>query len=467
MALRRAAGTALLLVWASQGGPASATTPAELWRGVGLPFDLVSERLTRANCGRDRAHFEACLIAWATVAAAHDPPLLPIPAAGPAPDAGAAPPCATGRFRAVACRPAPGPDAGAFHLEARAAREFAVVDAWATRLGGAANAAGAALPAVDFEGLTQWLRDRIVSPENESWLTARGVSAYLRRVLDPHTAIAPYAAIESSLHRAPRGIPRLRPGLQNSSVTGRRRFAHGVRLGWIEIPSIDDAACVAVSSAILDPGWENVQGLVLDLRGNAGGVADQAACIADLFLPKGTPILRLEPLVPEFPASDYTARGPALSNVPLVLLIDAGTASGAEVIAAALQARGRAWVVGRRSFGKGTYQRAAPWSEHPDVVYYETVARLTIPPGYEFQIHGVLPDFEPLATPAPGVLREENAYVNPIPPLHPPVPRRTSPALEACVAAGTELAPPPAGELAEHLLWCAVSGSSRAKGERP
>jgi len=444
-ALGRAA--ALVLALAGQSVSTRAASPTQVWQAVDLPFDLASKRLTRANCARSRSHFEACLIALATLAANHDPPLLPVPARLP------------GAYGPVEWRPAAGREAGSFYLEGRAQREFAVAAAWTPRLD-ATEASRETFPQLDFEGLTQWLRATLVSPDNESWLTARVVSAYLRRVLDPHTAIAPYAAIESSLHRAPRGIPRFRPGIQSSSVTGGRRYAHGVRLGWIEIPLLDDAVCVAVSSALLDPSWQDVQALVLDLRGNAGGVADQAACIADLFLPEGTPILHLEPLVADFPARDHTARSPALSDVPLAVLIDAGTASGAEAIAAALQAQRRALVVGARSFGKGTYQKAAPWSEHPDVVYYRTVARLTIPPGYEFQVHGVHPDFEAWEPPERTVLREENAYLNPIPPLHPPVPRRAPAALQACLDSLTALAPPPAEQLAEHLLWCAISGTS-------
>jgi len=386
------------------------------------------------------------LIAVATLAAAHDPPLLPVPAEVP------------GRFGALAWKELAGdPEASAFDLEARAKREFAVVAAWRPRN---PPDPGRSLPALDFEAVVAWLREAVVNPDNESILTARVVSAHLRRALDPHTAIAPYASIAKSLHRAPLGTPHFQP--QGPSVTRRRRFAHGLRLGWIRIELIDDAACVAVSSALLDPSWADVQGLVLDLRGNAGGVADQAACIAGLFLDAGTPILRLEPMVPDFAPRALTARSAALSSLPLVVLIDAGTASGAEVIAGALQAQRRAFVVGARSFGKGTYQQASPWSEHAEVVYYRTVARLVVPPGFEFQVHGVRPDFEGPA-PRRSPLREADAYVNPIPARYPPLPQYAPRALRDCLARTSQLSPLPTDQLAESLLWCRISGSSGAE----
>ena len=137
-----------------------------------------------------------------------------------------------------------------------------------------------------------------------------------------------------------------------------------------------------------------------------------------------------------------------------------------QVLLDALQTTGRGLVVGARTFGKGTYQEAAPWAEHPDVVYYRTTARLVVGAGYEFQMHGVLPDLpapEVSAAPEAPVFREDNAYVNPIPAAHPPVPPRRTTAIEACVegrraesgASGGD----PTVAAARRALWCWLSGT--------
>lgn len=416
---------------------------AKAWREVALPWSLLTTQLMDTRCDDDRDAFEACLLALGEIAASHDPPLLPIPDP-------AAP-------HAIAWREGETPsNSRRYAFSERVAREFEIVRLWRHR----------ETRALDVASALRHLRNTTVNAENESSLVARAIGALLRRSVDPHTAIAPYPAVDRAYRRDPVG-PRLddrfrqNPRDPAERVRAEQLFERGYRFGRIQLPFVDDAACADVSEALAYLSWRKIEGLILDLRGNAGGVANEAACVADLFLPRGAPILHLEPLVADFAAQEIVAASPVIFDGALAVLIDASSASGAEVIAAALQARGRATLLGERSFGKGTYQRASEWRHHPEVVYYESVARLVVPPGFEFQRRGVSPD---LATSSEANLREENAYVNPIAPRYPAIPSKISEPLRRCASeealrASDGAAKDPVLATAKRILWCQLTNA--------
>ncbi|HEV2187723.1 MAG TPA: S41 family peptidase [Stellaceae bacterium] len=129
-------------------------------------------------------------------------------------------------------------------------------------------------------------------------------------------------------------------------------------------------------------------GIVLDLRGNPGGLLDQAVSLADLFIAKG-PIIAT---VGRHPASHqyFAATGrAAVPNTPVVVLINGGSASASEIVAAALQDVGRAVVIGSSSYGKGTVQTVMHLPNDGELTL--TWARLVTPSGYYLQSHGVVP----------------------------------------------------------------------------
>ena len=101
--------------------------------------------------------------------------------------------------------------------------------------------------------------------------------------------------------------------------------------------------------------------LILDLRGNGGGYTDQAVQVANLFLPQGQEIYRVKTRDPD--PEVYRAPKPALApKLPLVVLVDGGSASASEIVAGALQDHDRALVLGTTSYGKGLVQTAMPLS---------------------------------------------------------------------------------------------------------
>jgi carboxyl-terminal processing protease len=132
----------------------------------------------------------------------------------------------------------------------------------------------------------------------------------------------------------------------------------------------------------------HLAGIVIDLRGSPGGLLDQAVSLGDLFIPEG-PIVST---VGRHPASHqyFAASGAGIAlQTPLAVLINGGSASAAEILAAALQDVGRAVVIGSSSYGKGTVQTVLPLPNNGELTL--TWARLITPSGYFLQTHGVVP----------------------------------------------------------------------------
>lgn len=131
-----------------------------------------------------------------------------------------------------------------------------------------------------------------------------------------------------------------------------------------------------------------IRGIVLDLRGNPGGLLQQAIKVADLFLADGT-ILATRGRHPDS-NQDYLAGGGDVAlGLPLVILIDGETASAAELTAAALQDRGRAILIGSTSYGKGTVQTVVPMPNGGEVGL--TWSHAVSPSGASLRVGGVRP----------------------------------------------------------------------------
>jgi carboxyl-terminal processing protease len=133
---------------------------------------------------------------------------------------------------------------------------------------------------------------------------------------------------------------------------------------------------------------QRLRGIVLDLRGNPGGLLDQAVSLADVFISKG-PIIAT---VGRHPASRqfFEASGDSMApQIPMVVLINGGSASSSEIVAAALQDVGRAVIVGSASYGKGTVQTVLRLPNDGELTL--TWAQLVTPSGYFLHEHGVIP----------------------------------------------------------------------------
>ena len=134
---------------------------------------------------------------------------------------------------------------------------------------------------------------------------------------------------------------------------------------------------------------DNFKGLILDLRNNPGGLLDQAVKVTDLFLDEGLIVYtdgRLESQKMQFSAKKNGTE----PDYPIVILVNAGSASASEIVAGALQDTGRALILGTKSFGKGSVQTILPLEDGSGVRI--TTARYYTPKGRSIQAEGIEPD---------------------------------------------------------------------------
>ena len=149
------------------------------------------------------------------------------------------------------------------------------------------------------------------------------------------------------------------------------------------------------------PRWETknpkMKGLVLDLRFNPGGLLDQAVAVSDVFLDGGEVVSQRGRDAQDI--ERYNAKAGDLTHgLPMVVLINAGTASAAEIVSGALQDRHRAELVGLTSFGKGSVQSVIPLRGGEDGALKLTTAKYFTPSGRSIQKTGITPDLEVAAS---------------------------------------------------------------------
>jgi carboxyl-terminal processing protease len=138
-----------------------------------------------------------------------------------------------------------------------------------------------------------------------------------------------------------------------------------------------------------------VKGLVLDLRNNPGGVLDGAVAVSDIFLDGGR-IVSTRGRLPESEQHFNASAGELLPGVPLVVLVNGGSASASEIVAGALQDNRRALILGTTTFGKGSVQTVLPLTAGKGIKL--TTARYYTPSGRSIQAEGISPDI--IAQPA-------------------------------------------------------------------
>ena len=134
---------------------------------------------------------------------------------------------------------------------------------------------------------------------------------------------------------------------------------------------------------------KNLKGFVLDLRNNPGGLLEQAVYVSDLFLEKGE-IVSTRGRDSENPETYKAKPGDVINGLPLVVLINGGSASASEIVAGALQDHKRAIILGTQSFGKGSVQTIIP--VNPYGALRMTTARYFTPSGRSIQKKGISPD---------------------------------------------------------------------------
>ncbi len=233
-------------------------------------------------------------------------------------------------------------------------------------------------------------------------------------------------------------------------------------IGYIRISTFSERAGSALDAAVKAlkaKSKDHLAGVVLDLRNNPGGLLDEAVAVANIFIPKGE-IVSIKGRVASDTRHYNASSGKDLvpPGVPMVVLVNGGSASASEIVAGALQDTHRAVIMGTRSFGKGSVQTVLPVKESGGAIRLTTALYYT-PSGRSIQGTGVTPDV--VVPPAKiekialgPVLREEDlkgALKNPngaaIPPTATPAPADNNAPAKPGAAPGAGAAVMPGGNV--------------------
>ncbi|MFN7056424.1 S41 family peptidase [Hyphomonas sp.] len=164
-------------------------------------------------------------------------------------------------------------------------------------------------------------------------------------------------------------------------------------IAYIRVSTFNERTGALLEDALSAIGREigpRPRGLVLDLRNNGGGLLDEAVKVADFFL-SGGEVVSTQGRRPIDVERRNASRAEVFKDVPIVVLINGGSASASEIVAGALQDRGRALVIGTTSFGKGSVQSVIPLGADRGAIRL-TTARYYTPAGRSIQALGIEPD---------------------------------------------------------------------------
>jgi carboxyl-terminal processing protease len=164
------------------------------------------------------------------------------------------------------------------------------------------------------------------------------------------------------------------------------------RFGYIRLTSFANTTAAdleAAAVALKAQAPYGLQGMVLDLRNNPGGVLEAAVSVADLFLAEGL-IVRGSGRARQARFERFASAGGVLEETPLVLLVNAGSASASEIVAGALKDHGRAPLVGAKTYGKGSVQTVMPIGEGSAIKL--TTSLYITPSGTQINGIGIEPD---------------------------------------------------------------------------
>lgn len=150
-------------------------------------------------------------------------------------------------------------------------------------------------------------------------------------------------------------------------------------IGYFHFGSFTSGSAVRVKETVQELKKQGATSLIMDLRGNGGGILDEAVNVVNIFVPKGEEIVSTKGKVTQWDRSYFTQEQPLDELIPIIVLIDTGSASASEIVAGGLQDLDRAVIIGNRSFGKGLVQtpRDLPYGGNMKI----TTSKYYIPSG--------------------------------------------------------------------------------------
>jgi carboxyl-terminal processing protease len=232
--------------------------------------------------------------------------------------------------------------------------------------------------------------DRITNINDESTLNMPLEEAVSRLRGAPGSSVSVWVVREG-----PKGWPKpkrydlVRAVIHIESIESRM-LEGGI--GLVRLKSFQSNTCDDLQSALQRLHGQNMRGLVLDLRDNPGGLLQQAVCVADLFLSRGT-IVTTSSNDPEKSERKLAHAEGTEPDYPMLVLANGGSASASEIVAGALKNHDRALIVGERTFGKGSVQ--VLYNDDSDGWALKlTIAQYLTPGDVSIQSVGIVPDIE-------------------------------------------------------------------------
>jgi carboxyl-terminal processing protease len=229
--------------------------------------------------------------------------------------------------------------------------------------------------------------DTIVSVEGKS-IAGKSSSEATKQIKGPEgTEVR--VGVRDAKSKEVRRLTLTRAEVALPNVSSRVEGVGGRKLGYVQLLSFSEGAHGQLGAAVKKVEREGAEGIVVDLRHNPGGLLEEAVLSASLFLPEGEVVVSTDSRTQG--KSVHETEGGRVTSLPLVVLIDGGTASAAEILAAALADDGGAKVVGSRSFGKGVFQEEQSLSNGGALKL--TVGEYFTPEGVNLaESHGIHPD---------------------------------------------------------------------------
>lgn len=229
--------------------------------------------------------------------------------------------------------------------------------------------------------------DILVSVDGQN-LRGRVLDAATQMISGPEGSVA-VLQIERAGQTASLSITRRRMELR--SVTEVQMIDPANRIGYMKLESFASSSAREMEGALQSLHQQGMRGVVLDLRGDPGGLLTTSIEVADMFLPQGTIVSTRGRTASD--DSNAVAKQPRTWKTPMVVLMDEDSASASEIFAAAIQENGRGLIVGRHSYGKGTVQTLFPLKSVAASVRL-TTAKFYSPQGREMAGAGVEPDIQ-------------------------------------------------------------------------
>ena len=171
------------------------------------------------------------------------------------------------------------------------------------------------------------------------------------------------------------------------SVSYQLKQEEQLKVGYIKLDEFSSHAAEQMEEAIQDLQTQGAGGFVLDLRGNPGGLLFASVDIARMWMADGDIVKTVDRLRGD---RQFSANNTALTNLPLVVLVDRNSASASEILAGAFKDNGRATIVGTNTFGKGTVQAVHSLSDGSGLAV--TISRYYPPSGMDINRRGIAPD---------------------------------------------------------------------------